>query len=72
MGFYHPAVIERYEKWLDPDVQDYEAIREILIPFEAAKMREYPVNPKLNSVNNKDMSLAGPVEASEPKQQGLF
>lgn len=69
-----PVIVpsEKYEKWLDPGVEDYEAIREILLPFDGAKMREYPANPKLNKAGVDDMSLANPVEAVEPEQRGLF
>jgi putative SOS response-associated peptidase YedK len=69
-----PVIVprEKYEKWLDPDIEDYEAIRDIFDPYDATKMREYPANPKLNNAKNEDMSLAGPVEAIEPEQGGLF
>lgn len=69
-----PVIVstDKYEKWLDPDVEDYEAIQDIFMSYDPAKMREYPANPKLNNANNEDMSLAGPSEIVGPEQRGLF
>lgn len=36
-----PVIVppEKYEIWLDPDVTDFEAIRDILKPYDAEQMR---------------------------------
>lgn len=36
----------KYEIWLDPDVNDFDAIRDILKPYDAGQMRRYPVSTK--------------------------
>jgi putative SOS response-associated peptidase YedK len=40
---------EDYEKWLDPDFRDQEALKGILVPCPAAEMISYPV---VSMVNN--------------------
>jgi putative SOS response-associated peptidase YedK len=46
-----PVIVprEKYDLWLDPDVNDFEAIRDILKPYDAHLMRRYPVSMKLNN-----------------------
>ena len=46
-----PVIVapDKYEVWLDPDVTDFDAIRDILKPYDADLMRRYPVSTKLNN-----------------------
>lgn len=44
----------KYDLWLDPDVTDFEAIRDILKPYDAGSMRRYPVSRKLNNSQNAE------------------
>src|SRR6185437_11609314 len=62
-----PVIIppDKYDLWLDPDVEDFEAVKEVLRPYDANSMRQYPVSPKLNDVNNENIELALPIE--DPK-----
>lgn len=62
----------RYELWLDPDVTDFEAIRDILKPSDTKLMRLYPVNRKLNNSNNDDVESASRITLDIPTQEHLF
>jgi putative SOS response-associated peptidase YedK len=69
-----PVIVpsEKYDLWLDPDVTDFKAIRDILKPYDANLMRLYPVNRKLNNSNNDDAESASPVILDTPTQAKLF
>jgi putative SOS response-associated peptidase YedK len=62
----------KYDLWLDPDVNDFNVIRDILKPYDATAMRLYPVNRKLNNSNNDDAESASPVILDTPTQANLF
>jgi putative SOS response-associated peptidase YedK len=68
-----PVIVpaDKYNLWLDPEVEDFEAVKEILKPYEANAMRQYPVSPKLNSSNNESATLALPIDETE-FQKDLF
>ena len=59
-----PVIVpaDKYEIWLDPDVNDFEAIRDILKPYDADQMRRYPVSTKLNNSRNEGAEAAAPVK----------
>lgn len=40
---------DKYDLWLGPDLKDFEAIRDILKPYDAKLMRLYPDSRKLNN-----------------------
>src|SRR5205807_3787658 len=48
-----PVIVtpDKYDVWLDPDVKDFETIRDILKPYDANLMRRYPdrKSTRLNS-----------------------
>lgn len=69
-----PVIVspEKYDLWLDPDVDDYQAIKEILAPYDAKAMSQYPVSSKLNDSKNEEPSLDQPEENLPPDQLGLF
>ncbi len=69
-----PVIVpsDKYDLWLDPDVTDFQAIRDILKPYDAKVMRLYPVNRKLNNSNNDDAECASPVILDTPTQAKLF
>lgn len=58
-----PVIVpaDKYGIWLDPDVNDFEAIREILKPYDADQMRRYPVSTKLNHSRNEGAESAAQV-----------
>jgi putative SOS response-associated peptidase YedK len=68
-----PVIVpqDRYELWVDPK-NDFEAIRDILKPYDAGLMRRYPVSRRLNNVRNDDAESAAPVALDIPAQENLF
>jgi putative SOS response-associated peptidase YedK len=69
-----PVIVppDKYDVWLDPDVNDFDAIRDILKPYGANLMRRYPVSRKLNNSQNDDSDSALPVTLDVPTQERLF
>jgi putative SOS response-associated peptidase YedK len=57
-----PVIVapDKYDVWLDPDVTDFDAIRDILKPYDATLMRRYPVSRKLNNSRIDDAEAASP------------
>jgi hypothetical protein len=52
---------DKYAVWLDPNVNDFKTIRDILKPCDANPMRWYPVSRKLNNSKIDDADAASPV-----------
>ncbi len=69
-----PVIVppEKYHLWLNPEVEDFEAVKDILKPYDASLMRQYPVSPKLNNANNEDTECAAPIMLGSPEQGSLF
>jgi putative SOS response-associated peptidase YedK len=72
-----PMVITRnaLDAWLDPELTDPAAARDLLAVTEADLLEAYPVSTAVNSVQNNDPSLLEPIaEASEdaPDAQGTL
>lgn len=47
--------------WLDPDVQDAEALSELLVPYSASEMKAYEVSTLVNSAANDSPEVIAPV-----------
>lgn len=66
-----PVIVppDQYDVWLDPDVHDFDAIRDIIKPYNANLMRRYPVSRRLNNSKVDDAESASPVtfRHSNPK-----
>jgi putative SOS response-associated peptidase YedK len=69
-----PVIVapDKYETWLDPDINDFDAIRDILKPYEANLMRRYPVSMRLNNSKNDDAESASPITLEASTQEPLF
>ena len=69
-----PVIVtpDKYDVWLDPDVNDFNMIRGILKPYDANLMRRYPVSRKLNNSRIDDPEAASPVTLDIPTQGQLF
>jgi hypothetical protein len=63
---------DKYDLWLSPEVEDFDAVREILKPYDSALMRHYPVNPRVSSVQNDDADCAAAITLELPEQALLF
>ena len=60
---------EDYDLWLDPGITAPEKITDLLKPFDARKMRKYPVGPAVNKVVNDGPECAEEIEISEAAEQ---
>ena len=69
-----PVIVtpDKYDVWLDPDVTDFGAIRDILEPYDANLMRRYLVSMKRNNSKNDDAESASRVTVETPTQTKLF
>ena len=61
-----------YDLWLDPGFRDLAATTEMLKPYDAGRMRRYPVSTRVNNVMNDDRECSEPIEVSGVMQVGLF
>jgi putative SOS response-associated peptidase YedK len=59
-----PVIVppEKYDIWLDPDIREFAAIRDVLGPYDANRMRRYPVSTRLNNSKVDDAEAAAPVK----------
>jgi putative SOS response-associated peptidase YedK len=64
----HP---KNYDLWLDPGMTNVQIVSELLKPYEASRMRCYPVSGRVNYVGNDDAECSKPVEVAET-QNRLF
>jgi putative SOS response-associated peptidase YedK len=69
-----PVIVtpHKYDVWLDPDVNDFNTIRDVLKPYDANQMRRYPVSRRLNNSKIDDAEAASPVTLDTPTQGQLF
>jgi putative SOS response-associated peptidase YedK len=51
-----------FDLWLDPSVQDVEAIRPLLRPYPSEAMVAFPVSPLVNSARNDDPQCVLPLD----------
>lgn len=68
-----PVILDpdSYDLWLDPGMNNVVEVSNLLKPFEAERMRCYPVSSRINHVANDDEACSAPVEPAEI-QDGLF
>jgi hypothetical protein len=69
-----PVIVppDKYDLWLDPDITAFEAIRDILKPYDPELMLRYPVSTRLNNSKNDDAESAAPVTLDIGSQDKLF
>jgi putative SOS response-associated peptidase YedK len=58
-----PAILPRdgWGRWLDPDCQDPDELRSLLVPYPAAWMRAWPVSPLVNNPRHEEPACIEPV-----------
>ena len=68
-----PVIVtpDKYGLWLSPEVEDFDAVREILRPYDPGLMRHYPVSTRINHVTYDDEACSSPVELAQI-QTSLF
>lgn len=71
-----PAIVDErdYDTWLDPNLEDAEALKQVLKPAAAEQMTAHPVSTRVNSPSNDDADCVKPFtppaatgSASKPK-----
>jgi putative SOS response-associated peptidase YedK len=69
-----PVIVEpaKYDLWLDPEVTNFDAIRDVLKPYDAELTRRYPVSRKLNNSKIYDAGSAAPIVLDVAEQESLF
>ena len=69
-----PAILrqENYDLWLDHGFKDVKALAEVLVPFDAAQMKRFPVSTRINAATNDDPDCVVPMPSSSPAQSALF
>jgi putative SOS response-associated peptidase YedK len=57
-----PVILSRedHDFWLDPEVDETEALRELLVPYPAEEMEAYPVSRHVNRPTNDDERCVEP------------
>lgn len=55
---------ERWASWLDPQVEDTDALQELLEPAVPGVLDAYPVSTEVNNVRNNGSQLVDPLPAS--------
>ena len=60
---------DRYDRWLDPGMQNVAAVSKLLKPYDARLMRCYPVGTRVNHVANDDEECSRPVELVHSQDQ---
>jgi putative SOS response-associated peptidase YedK len=69
-----PVILDpdSYDLWLDPGFADVTGASGLLKPYDALRMRSYPVSTRINNATNDDAECAKPVELEAPPQGQLF
>lgn len=69
-----PVILDadNYELWLDPGMTDTAAALEMVRPFDARRMRSYPVSGRVNQVQNDDAECSTPATLPITPQGELF
>jgi len=63
---------ENYDFWLDPGMTNVQAVSELLKPYNASRMRCYPVSNRVNQVQNDDAECSEPIRLESTPQGQLF
>ena len=69
---------EHWETWLDPEVDERQALEELLLPYPAGEMRAHPVSTHVNKPANDDPACIEPLKKLKivrpqlPEQDSLF
>ena len=69
-----PVILRQknYDQWLDPGFRNVKALAEVLMPFDAAQMRSFPVSTRINAVANDDPDCVVQWHSPLPAQSALF
>ena len=51
-----------YDLWLDPAVQNADALQSLLQPYPSEELTAYPVSPRVNNPANDTPECIGPLQ----------
>jgi putative SOS response-associated peptidase YedK len=62
-----PVILDpdNYDLWLDPGMTNVEVVSEMLKPYDARRMRSYPISDRINHVANDDAECSQPAQVAE-------
>ncbi|WP_394140384.1 SOS response-associated peptidase [Cytobacillus oceanisediminis] len=60
-----PVILKKsdFEDWLNPNFNDTDYLKSLLVPYPAEKMDKYPVSSKVNSPKNERAELISPLNS---------
>lgn len=60
-----PVILKKsdFEDWLNPNFNDTDYLKSLLVPYPAEKMDKYPVSSKVNSPKNELAELISPLNS---------
>jgi len=69
-----PVILSKdtYDLWLDPGFKNGKELEHLLVSFDPAQMRCFPVSTRVNAVSNDDPDCVMPTDCSSPAQSDLF
>ena len=69
-----PVILDQaeYDLWLDPGMRNLSVLSEVLKPYDAGRMRSYPVSSRVNHVGNDDEQCSVRVELTHPQTLLFF
>jgi len=69
-----PVILDQdsFDLWLDPGIKDAATVSDLLKPYDAQRMRAYPVSTRLNQVQNDDAECTALCTLEAPPQGSLF
>jgi putative SOS response-associated peptidase YedK len=61
-----PVVLpeSEWDRWLDPEYQDVDALRQLLVPAPASELEAWPIGPLVNKADNDGPELLEHVQVS--------
>jgi putative SOS response-associated peptidase YedK len=65
-----PVILDRddYDVWLDPGMNNVDVVSQLLKPYDAHRMRAYPVSTRINHVANDDSECSSPERTQTQSQ----
>jgi len=69
-----PVILAKqdFDLWLDPSMRDVQVVSKLLKPYDASRMRSFPVSNRVNHAQNDDPECAAPRMLESHPQGHLF